>query len=72
MKKCDDYLHDNRLLTNTLNERTTKLNKIIQENLFVKSELDKSNLNNQKNEQKIAFYEEQFNLYKTNNDNIRK
>ena len=65
-------MHDNRLLINTFNERTTKLNKIIQENLCVKSELDKSNLNNQKNEQKIAFYEEQLNLYKTNNDNYQK
>jgi Rad3-related DNA helicase len=65
-------MHDNRLLTNTLNERTTKLNKIIQENLCVKSELDKSTLNNQKNEQKIAFYEEQLNLYKTNNENYQK
>lgn len=72
LKKCEDLMHDNRLLTNTLNERTTKLNKIIQENLCVKSELDKSNLNNQKNEQKIAFYEEQLNLYKTNNDNYQK
>ena len=72
LKKCSDLMHDNRLLTNSLNERTTKLNKIIQENLCVKSELDKSTLNNQKNEQKIAFYEEQLNLYKTNNENYQK
>ena len=72
LKKCDDLIRDNRLLNNTLNERTNKLNKIIQENLCVKSELDKAVLENQKNEQKILFYEEQFNLYKVNNENYQK
>ena len=72
LKKCDDLIHDNRILTNTLNDRTTKLNKIIQENLMVKSELDKCILNNQKNEQKLEFYEEQFNLFKSSNDNYQK
>jgi len=72
LKKCDDLVRDNRLLNNTLNERTNKLNKIIQENLCVKSELDKAVLENQKNEQKILFYEEQFNLYKVNNENYQK
>ena len=72
IKKCDDLIHDNRILTNTLNDRTTKLNKIIQENLMVKSELDKCILNNQKNEQKLEFYEEQFNLFKSSNDNYQK
>ena len=72
LKKCDDLIHDNRLLSNTLNDRTAKLNKIIQENLTVKSQLDKSLLLNQKNEQKLEFYEEQFNLYKTSNENYQK
>ena len=72
LKKCDDLLHDNQILSNTLNDRNTRLNKIIQENLAVKAELDKSVLNNKKNEQKISFYEEQFNLYKTNNNNYQK
>ena len=61
LKKCDDLIHDNRILTNILNDRTAQLNKIIQENLTVKSELDKNLLLNQKNEQKLEFYEEQFN-----------
>ena len=72
LKKCDDLIHDNLILSNTLNDRTSKLNKIIQENLMVKNELDKCLLNNQKNEQKLEFYEEQFNLFKTSNDNYQK
>ncbi len=72
LKKCDDLINDNRILTNTLNDRTSQLNKIIQENLMVKSELDKCILNNQKNEQKLEFYEEQFNLFKSSNDNYQK
>ena len=72
LKKCDDLMNDNRILTNTLNERTSKLNQIIQENLMIKSQLDKSVLNNQKNEQKLEYYEEQFNLFKTSNDNYQK
>ena len=72
LKKCDDLIHDNRILSNILNDRTAQLNKIIQENLTVKSELDKNLLLNQKNEQKLEFYEEQFNLYKTSNENYQK
>ena len=72
LKKCDDLLHDNKLLSSTLNDRTVKLNKIVQENLTVKSQLDKALIDNQKNEQKLEFYEEQFNLYKTSNDNYQK
>ena len=72
LKKCEDLLHDNKLLSSTLNDRTTKLNNIIQENLTVKSQLDKALITNQKNEQKIEFYEEQFNLYKTSDENNKK
>ena len=72
LKKCDDLIHDNRILNNTLNDRTSKLNKIIQENLMVKTELDKCLLTNQKNQQKLEFYEEQFNLFKTSNENYQK
>ena len=71
LKKCDDLMQDNRVLSNTLNDRTSQLNKIIQENLMIKAELDKSILNNQKNEQKLEYYEEQFNLFKTSNDNYQ-
>ena len=39
---------------------------------MIKAELDKAVLINQKNEQKLVFYEEQFNLYKTNNENYQK
>ena len=72
LKKCNDLIHDNRILSNLLSERTTHLNNIIQENLTVKSELDKSLITNQKNEQKLEFYEEQFNLYKASNENYQK
>ena len=72
LKKCDDLIHDNKILTNSLNDRTNKLNKIIQENLMVKSQLDKTMLSNEKNEQKLQFYEEQFNLFKTSNENYQK
>ena len=72
LKKCDDLIHDNRVLNNTLNDRTTKLNKIIQENIMIKSQLDKMILTNQKNEQKLEFYEEQFNLFKSSNENYQK
>ena len=72
LKKCDDLIHDNRILSNILNDRTAQLNKIIQENLTVKSELDKNLLINQKNEQKLEFYEEQFKLYKSSNENYQK
>ena len=72
LKKCDDLIHDNRILSNTLNDRTSKLNKVIQENLMVKTELDKSLLVNQKNEQKLEYYEEQFNLFKSSNENYQK
>ena len=72
MKKCDDLLHDNKLLSSTLNDRSNKLNKIIQENLTVKSQLDKALILNQKNEQKLKFFQEQFTLYKTSNENYQK
>ena len=48
------------------------MNKIIQENIQLKSQIEKYKLNNQKNEQKISFYEEQFNMFKSNNENYKK
>ena len=72
LKKCDDLIQDNLLLNKTLNERTNRLNKTIQENMQIKSELDKSILSNKKNEQKIGYYEEQLSLFKSNNDNYQK
>ena len=72
LKKCDNLIHDNQLLNKTLKERNNELSKIVQENLNIKTELDKAILNNQKNEQKLIFYEEQFNLYKSSNENYQK
>ena len=72
LKKFNDLIQDNRLLNKTLNERTNNLSKIVEENLYIKGELEKSILINQKNLQKMAFYEEQLKLFKSNNDNYQK
>ena len=72
IKKFNDLIQDNRLLNKTLNERTNNLSKIVEENLYIKTELEKSILINQKNLQKMAFYEEQLKLFKSNNDNYQK
>ena len=71
-KKINDLIQDNRLLNKALNERMNELGKIVQENLNIKAELDKSILINQKNEQKMAFYEEQLKLFKNSNNNYQK
>ena len=71
-KKINDLIQDNRLLNKTLNERMSELGKIVQENLNIKAELDKSILINQKNKQKMAFYEEQLKLFKSSNNNYQK
>ena len=71
-KKINDLIQDNHLLNKTLNERMNELGKIVQENLNIKAELDKSILINQKNEQKMAFYEEQLKLFKSSNNNYQK
>ena len=72
LKRCQDLIEDNRLLNAALNERTAKLNKTIQENLSLKSKIEEYKINIQKNEQKNKFYEEQFNLFKNNNENYQK
>jgi len=72
LKKFNDLIQDNRLLNKTLNERTNNLSKVVEENLYIKAELEKSILINQKNTQKMAFYEEQLKLFKSNNDNYQK
>ena len=72
MRKYEELIEDNKLLNRELNERTSKLNKIIKENISLKSEINQLNLGAIKNEQKINYYEEQFNLYKNKDDNNRK
>ena len=49
LKKCGDLIQDNILLNKVLNERTNKLNRTIQENMLIKSQLDKTMLSNKKN-----------------------
>ena len=48
LKRCKDLIEDNRLLNSALNERTSKLNKIIQENILLKSQIETYKLNIQK------------------------
>ena len=72
IKKYEDLIEDNRLLNEALNERTSKLNKIIKENVLLKSHINQLEDNNKKSAQKIKFYEEQFSLFKNNSDNYQK
>ena len=72
LNKCSGLIKDNISLNKTLNEKSNKLNKIVQENINIKTRLDKLVFNNNKNEQKIKYYEEQMVYYKNNNDNYKK
>ena len=72
IKRCQDLIEDNRLLNTALNERTAKLNKIMQENINLKCKIEENKSIIQKNEQKINFYENQFALFKNNNENYQK
>ena len=72
LQKCNDLIQDNILLNKVLQERTNKLKKVIQDNKYMKMQLDKSLLNVEKNEQKIGYYEEQLKLFQNNNENYQK
>ena len=72
IKRCNELILNNRLLNETLNDRNTKLNKIVQENIKMKNEYDKSIANYKKMEQKMKLYEDQLNLFKSNNENYQK
>ena len=72
IKRCNELILNNRLLNETLNDRNTKLNKIAQENINIKKEYDKSMANYKKMEQKMKLYEDQLNLFKSNNENYQK
>ena len=72
LKKCSNLIKDNISLNKILNEKSNRLNKIVQENLNIKSQLDLLIANKNKNEQKMQYYEEQLEYYKCNNDNYKK
>ena len=72
LKKCNKLILDNRVLSEALTDRTNKLNKILQENNFMRIEYDKSITNFEKMKQKIKLYEDQINLIKKNNENYQK
>ena len=58
-------------MNKSLNEKSNKLNKISQENINIKTQLNNLILNKNKNEQKIKYFEEQLEYYKTNNENYK-
>ena len=72
LKKCDKLIYDNHILSDELTDRANKLNKIVQENTLMKAEYDKSMINLSKLQQKIKLYEDQLNLFKSNNENYQK
>ena len=72
LNKCSNLIKDNISLNKILNEKSNRLNKIVQENLNIKSQLDLLIANKNKNEQKMQYYEEQLEYYKCNNDNYKK
>ena len=47
-----------------MNDKSNRLNKIVQENVNIKTQLEKIISNNNKNEQKMKYYEEQLDYYK--------
>ena len=72
IKRSEELIEDNRLLNSALNERTSKLNKIIKENISLKSKINKLELSAKNNEEKIKFYEEQFNIFKNSIENYKR
>ena len=68
-KRYKNLIEDNKLLNETLNERTSKLNEIIQENENLRLQLN----NNIENENKIkTYYEKKINLYETSINDCNK
>ena len=72
LNKCSGLIKDNISLNKILNEKTNRLNKIVQENINIKTQLEKLFVNKNKNEQKMKYYEEQLEYYKSNNENYKK
>ena len=72
LNKCSGLIKDNISLNKTLNDKSNRLNKIVQENVNIKTQLEKIISNNNKNEQKMKYYEEQLDYYKNNNENYKK
>ena len=72
LNKCSSLIKDNISLNKSLNEKSNRLNKIVQENINIKCQLDNLILTKNKNEQKIKYFEEQLDYYKTNNENYKK
>ena len=72
IKRCEELIEDNRLLNSALNERTSKLNKIIKENVSLKAQINQLNINAKKTEQNIIVYEKQIQNFKYEVDNYQK
>ena len=72
LKKCNELILDNRILNEALNDKSSKLNKLTEESANMKKEYNKSMANFRSLQQKVKIYEDQLNLFKTNNANNEK
>jgi hypothetical protein len=68
MKRYEELIEDNKLLNSALNERTSKLNQIIKENISLKSQNKQLKLSAKNKDEKIKLYEEQLQFLKNKNE----
>ena len=71
-KRYKNLIEDNKLLNETLNERTSKLNEIIQENENLRLQLNNNIENENKINLQIQYYEKKINLYENNINELNK
>ena len=71
-KRYKNLIEDNKLLNETLNERTSKLNEIIQENENLRLQLNNNIENENKINLQIQYYEKKMNLYENNINELNK
>jgi hypothetical protein len=65
-KKFKSLIDDNRILNDTLNERTNKLNEFLQENENLRLQINNYIDNETKYKIQLQYYEKQIGLYETN------
>ena len=70
MKRYEELIEDNKLLNSALNERTSKLNQIIKENISLKSQNKQLKLSAKNKDEKINLYEEQLQFLKNQNEKL--
>ena len=72
IKRCEELIEDNKLLNSALNERTSKLNQIIKENISLKSQNKQLKLAAKNKDEQKKFYEEQILFLKNKNEMYEK